>query len=240
MSISNLRTISQGSLKDLPASDLRWLARHYCEHRKPFLIHPACFRGQTDPVCIVLDLEISPAQSFTYGKFHEATILSVVKAPYIFCFSYADIKGGKPKVVSLPDFPLYKKDPTNDYEVVKKLHEVMSSADYIVAHNTNFDIRVAHARFIEHKLPPIRGVKNICTLKLARRVAQFPSNTLKELALFMGLTHKMETSKYLWQKVIYGDLKAWKELVKYNSFDVVVCREIYHKLSEWSEKPLIR
>ena len=239
--LPSLRTISQGDLRTLPASDLRWLASHSCPHHKPFIVHPSCFSGQTEPTGAVIDLECSPATSYTYGQMHEATILSFEKAPYLFCFAYADIKGGKPKVVSLPDFKLYKTEPTNDREVVKKLHEVMSSVDFIISHNISFDVRLAHARFIEHKLPPIKGVKNICTLKLARKVAQFPSNSLKELALFMGLTHKMETSKYLWQKIhINRDKKAWAEMVKYNGLDVVVCREIYHKLSAWSEKPLIK
>lgn len=186
-----------------------------------------------------MDIEVSPQESMTYGKFHEASILEVVRAPYIFCFSYADINGGKPKVVALPDFPLYKKEPYNDREVVKELYKVISGADLIVAHNIAFDMRTAIARFIYHKLPPVKPVKTVCTLKLARKLGQFPSNTLKEVALYLGVKHKMETSKNLWQDIHFRkDKKAWREMTRYNRIDTEVGIQIYKILRSWNGKSL--
>lgn len=189
------------------------------------------------PRNICLDLEISPQESMTYGKFHEASVLSVVRAPYIFCFAYMEINGKKPKVVSLIDFPLYKKDPYNDREVVKALYAVMSEADIITAHNNRFDSGIARGRFIYHGLPPIKPYKTVCTLQMARKVGTFPSNSLKEVALFLGIKEKMETSKYLWQKIHRDhDPKAWREMIKYNAIDVEVCAQIFHRLTGWTGK----
>ena len=67
----------------------------------------------------------------TYGKHHEATVLEVVQPPYIFCFSYGDLDGGLVRVVSLPDFPLYRREPTNDKMVVRELYKVMSGANVV-------------------------------------------------------------------------------------------------------------
>lgn len=174
----------------------------------------------------------------TYGNHHEATVLEVVQPPYIFCFSYGDIDGGPVKVFSLPDFPLYKKEPRNDREVVKKLHSVLSSADTIVAHNIRYDLRRAYARFMFYRLKPIKPLKTICTLRLARRLGDFPSNSLKELALYFGVTHKMEISKNLWQRVHFDqDPKAWREMCKYNKVDIIAGREIYKILWAWSGRP---
>ena len=184
------------------------------------------------------DIEVSPASTMTYGKFHEATILEVIRSPYIFCFSYADVDTGKVKSVSLPDFPLYKREPYNDREVVKRLYKVISESDQIIAHNIAFDMRTAVARFIYHKLPPIKPVKTICTLKMARRVGQFPANTLKEVAIYLGVKHKMETSKNLWQDIHFRkDKKAWREMCLYNKIDTEVGIEIFKVLRGWTGKP---
>lgn len=185
----------------------------------------------------VFDLEVSPQLSMTYGPFHEANILEAVQTPYIFCFSYGDVEGGRVKVVSLPDFPLYKKDPHNDREIVKELYRVLSSTDTVIAHNASFDMGMAKARFIYHKLPPIKPIETICTLKLARRIGRFPSNTLKEIALFFGVKHKMETSKHLWQDIYFRqDKGAWREMCLYNKIDTEVCREIYKIERGWLGK----
>lgn len=185
-----------------------------------------------------LDLEVSPQESTTYGKFHEASILSVIRAPYLFCFSWKDVTKKKTHVVALPDFPLYKKDPRNDREVVKKLHEVLSQSDVVVCHNVNFDIKLARARFIYHKLPPVKPFKTVCTLQLARRIGLFPSNSLKEIAIFLGVKRKMETSKTLWSKIHFDqDPRAWKEMRRYNRVDTEVGCEIFHILRGWTGKP---
>jgi DNA polymerase III epsilon subunit-like protein len=190
---------------------------------------------------IFIDLEISPQESMTYGPFHEASVLSVIRAPYIFCFAYCEVEAGKPigkpKVVSLTDYSLYEKEPFNDRLVARELHRIISSADIIVAHNISFDMRVATARFIAHGMKPCKPVKTVCTLRMARKIGQFPSNSLKELALFLGVEQKIETSKFLWQKIhIEKDKKAWKEMIKYCAQDVKVGIQIYEILRGWTGK----
>lgn len=225
----------------LKKEEIIWLAEHSCKHRHTFLSHFRCFKSYTKPRVIFLDLEVSPQQSMTYGKFHEASILSVVRPQYIFCFSYKEIDSKKTKVVSLTDFPLYKKDPHNDRDVVKALYEVIAGADYIIAHNIAFDIKMAKARFIKHNLEPLKKLKTICTLKLARKIASFPSNTLKELALFLGVGEKMEAGKTLWQRIyLYQDKKAWKAMKLYNKVDSEVGTQIFKILEGWSDKQLIK
>lgn len=180
----------------------------------------------------------------TYGKFHEATILENIASPYILCFSYNKFEGGQTKVVSLPDFPLYKREPHNDRALVKELYRVLSNVDCVIAHNASFDIGIANARFMHYGFPPIKPFKRVCTLLLARRLARFPSNTLKELALFLGVTHKMETSKNIWQDIHFRKSpKAWREMCKYNKVDSIAGREIAKILISWDgkvDKPVSR
>src|SRR5437868_14709279 len=104
---------------------------------------------------------------------------------------------GRPKVTTfaLPDYPLYKRDRTDDRALVKDLWKMMNEADIIVAHNGNsFDIKYANTRFIVHRLDPPAPYKSADTLKIARQVARFPSNKLDELARTFGIDRKLPTT----------------------------------------------
>ena len=157
------------------------------------------------------------------------------------CFSYLDTKTGKVKVVAMNDFPLYKTDPHNDIEVVKALCKIINEYDYVVAHNIKFDIGILRARIIYHRLPPLKKLKKICTLQLARKIANFPANSLKELAIFLGIKRKIEISHGLWDRIYENqDQKAWDEMKKYCANDSVVCNQIKDILFEHSDRQLIK
>lgn len=192
--------------------------------------------GISDFRQITLDLEVSPEFNATYGKNFEATVLETELYQYIFCFGYKE-PGGTTKVVSLWDFPLYKKEPFNDREVVLALHKLLSDVDFVVAHNVRFDLGVAKARFIYHHLQPIVFPKSFCTLKWSQRNLHLNSHSLKNVARFFGVKHKMETSKNLWQDIHYRqDPKARAEMVEYNGVDVDVCDEVHDIMARWDTK----
>ena len=185
---------------------------------------------------IIIDLEISPEFTATYGKHHEAQVLEVERYQYLFCFSYKEPRG-KVITVSLRDFPSYKRQPYNDKMVVKELHSVLSQYEYVVAHNTKFDIGFAKTRFMYWELPPIQFPKSFCTLSWARRNLHLNSYSLKNVAHYFKVTEKMETSKGLWQRIHYHqDRKAWDEMEKYNAIDVIVTDQIHEKMAAWDAK----
>jgi len=53
---------------------------------------------------------------------------------YILCVSYKWADKKEVHTIRIDRFPLFKKDPTNDREVVKAFGEVFNEADRVVAH----------------------------------------------------------------------------------------------------------
>lgn len=142
---------------------------------------------------------------------------------------------GKIKTIRLCDFPRYKKDKHNDYELAKLLWELFDTASVIVAHNGDaFDVRMVNVRLIKHGFTPPSPYKTIDTLKIARRYFRFFGNSLNDLAQFFGLGSKVQHSGFdLFQSCYEGDVKAWNKMKKYNRQDVFLLSEIYKRLRSW-------
>lgn len=188
------------------------------------------------PRILVVDLENSPLVGYTW-ELYEQNVLKIVKPWYILCFAYKWLEEGSTKVVALPDFKLYKKQPENDYEVVKRLHELFDQADIILAQNGDaFDVKKANARFIFHKMTPPSQYKTIDTLKIARRYFKFTSNKLGDLGEYFGLGRKVSTGGFeLWDRCMNKDMEAWALMKKYNKRDVDLLEKVYIKLRPWAK-----
>lgn len=125
-------------------------------------------------------------------------------------------------------------DPLNDYEVIKKLHAALDSADVLVGHNSdNFDIKKFNTRALQYNLPPIQNKKKVDTLKMARKYFKFSSNTLRYIAKYLGVGEKGESPD--WEKILAGDKKELAFMRKYNKQDVIVTENVYLRLREWHE-----
>jgi len=181
------------------------------------------------------DIETAPNMSYVWGQY-EQNVIEHEREWYMLCVSYRWEGEKSTKVTSLVDFPAeYKKDPENDYHVVKKLWELLDEADIVVAHNGDrFDMRKANARFVAHGLGPISPVKQIDTLKVAKRYFMFNSNKLDHLGQHLGLGRKVATGGFeTWAGCMRGDMKFWKLMVKYAKQDVDLLRNVYMKLRPW-------
>jgi uncharacterized protein YprB with RNaseH-like and TPR domain len=112
------------------------------------------------------DIETAPNLSYVWGQY-EQNVIDHEREWYILCVSYRWEGENKTHVCSLVDFPdAYKKDPENDYHVVKKMWDLIDEADIVIAHNGDrFDMRKANARFVYHGLGPTSPTKQIDTLK---------------------------------------------------------------------------
>lgn len=180
------------------------------------------------------DIETAPMLIWAWGIW-EQNAIAVEKQWYIMSISYKWEGDRKPTTIALPDFELYKKDPENDRELAKKLHELFSEADLIVAHNGDkFDQKKTNTRLIYHGFTPPSPYKTIDTLKLARKYFAFTSNRLGDLAEFLGIGKKLDTGGFgLWRDCIKYNLKAWTKMKKYNAQDVVLLEGVYNRLRSW-------
>ena len=185
---------------------------------------------------LAYDIEVSPNTGYTW-RVREQDVLKVIEPWYILCFAYTWVgEEDEVHVVALPDFrKQYKQDPTNDYQVVKKLHELFEAADIVVGHNSqSYDNRRANARFAVHNIPPPRPYKSIDTCLVARKYFDFNSNKLGDLGETLGCGSKAETGGFnLWVRAMAGQKAAWDTFRQYCMQDVVLLRAIYLKLRPW-------
>lgn len=120
----------------------------------------------------------------------------------------------------------------SEKDVVERLWELFDEADIVVAHNAyKFDNKVATAAFLRHSMAPPSPYKTVDTLRVARSIARFNSNSLDSLGEVLGLGRKA-TIKHseLWHDCLQGDERAWKKMVKYNNQDVDLLYAIYERL----------
>lgn len=184
---------------------------------------------------LLFDEENSPNLSWTWGAYEQNT-LGMVQEWYMLSFAYKWLGDRTIKAYSLPDFKGYKKDKTNDKELVTELWKLLDEAEIVVGHNSDrFDIRKANARFLEHGLAPPSPYKTVDTLKLARKHFMFNTNKLNDICERLGVGSKLKTGGFgLWLGCMSGDKKSWKQMVKYNKQDVELLEGVYNKLKPWS------
>lgn len=186
---------------------------------------------------LIFDIESSPLLGYAYG-IYEQNIIKVVREPHLMSFAYKWYGEKKIHCHALPDYPLYKKEPYNDRELVKDLHALLDKADIVIAHNGNsFDIKVSNSRFLINKLDPISNYITIDTLREARKRFKFSSNKLTDLAMYAGVGSKIENKKDLWFNCLIGDMKSWGQMKKYNTHDVYLLEGIYEWMKPWIKHP---
>jgi DNA polymerase elongation subunit (family B) len=184
------------------------------------------------------DIETAPSIAAVWELFSREDSWAVwVEVPrFMLCFSY---KWGDEKQVhwvGLPQFALYKEDPHNDLEVVKKLHELFCEADIIIAYNGNaFDHKIANARFLAHGLTPPPPMRQIDPLLIARKEFKLPSNKLEDVGRMLKVGVKFPGhDREMWRQCYHGNLTAWALMKKYNKQDVVLLEKVYLALRPWS------
>lgn len=186
------------------------------------------------PKILLYDLETAPILGYTWGMY-EQNILKVVEESYILCFAYKWLGEKNTNIVSLDDFPSYKRNKKDDKALVKKLHELMDESDILIAQNGDrFDQKWSNKRFIKHGLKPVSPYKSIDTLKVARKHFRFDGNNLDRLGEFLGLGRKEKHRGVdMWFDVMDGDKNAWSDMEKYAKQDVILLEQVYFKLRPW-------
>jgi uncharacterized protein YprB with RNaseH-like and TPR domain/ribosomal protein L37AE/L43A len=182
-----------------------------------------------------IDIETAPLLIYAW-KTYDTNALSIYRDSFILSFAVKWYGEKTVKTYALPDFKGYTKNPENDREITKKLREVLDEADAVCAHNgVQFDVPRITAKIFEHKLPPPSPFKKIDTLRIARKEFCFTKNNLDHLCQLAGIGKKVKTGGFdLWLGCLAGDAAAWRKMVSYNKYDVVLLAELYERLRPWS------
>lgn len=190
----------------------------------------------------VYDIETSPRVGLFFGNSWNASIAKTIADSYVMGFSYKDVGKRGVKSVYIWDFPLYKKEPTNDIEVVKVWRNLMLACQdgIIIGHNSDsFDNKLMMGRLIKHGMDPIALPNEVDTKKAIKRVARFDSNKLDDLGQMFEIGKKKDTGGIdLWWDCMNGDKKAQRKMVSYCEQDVKLTERLYlYELPYMSNHP---
>lgn len=182
---------------------------------------------------LFFDIETSPILANVWSLWSEARDFKFVDVDW-YVLSWSAKWLGKKKVTTkaLLDYDTYKKDRTDDKELLKEIWKLLDEADIVCAHNgIKFDVKKLNTRFITQGMNPPSPYKIIDTLKEAKACFRFSSNRLDTIAQILGVGRKVEHSGFqLWRDCLDGKRKAWRLMKKYNSMDVVILEKIYLKM----------
>lgn len=138
----------------------------------------------------------------------------------------------KAQVISIADYPLYKKDPTNDKMLIKDAADILRESDIIVGHySSRFDYPFIQTRLLYHGLEPLPPIPHIDTWRVARYGMKLNSNRLDTLARFLEVENqKTAVAGPHWVKAMAGDKKALRYIIEHNRLDVLVLEQVYNKI----------
>ena len=90
------------------------------------------------------DIEVSPTLGYTYGQY-QTNMIKVERPPVLLSFSWKWANEKEVHCLTLHDRRM--PDKTDDSWLVKELWNLLDQANIVVAHNTNFDLKMANAFF---------------------------------------------------------------------------------------------
>ena len=189
------------------------------------------------PKILVLDIETSPIESWTWGIWDQNVGLEQIKTEWtILSFSAKWI--GQSKTIFRHTGGRGAENVRDDKELCGQLWKLLNEADIIVGQNARkFDIRKINARLAVHGYGPYSPVRVVDTMVVAKRVFGFTSHKLAWMSQYMTDTPKSKHKKFpgfeLWVECLKDNPKAWEEMRKYNVIDVIATEKLYKRLVPW-------
>lgn len=197
--------------------------------------------GRKAPKILIFDIETLPLEVFTWSLWQDSIPLNMVKKDWSilgWCAKwygedevfYADVEG--------------QKNLRDDKKILKKLHKLLDEADIVVGHNSDaFDIKKINARFILNGMQPPSSYKRLDTKKLAKKHFGFTSNKLAYLTdklckRYKKLSHGKFPGFIMWDECLKRNKEAYKELMEYNTYDVLSLEELFSIMLPWESAAL--
>lgn len=188
------------------------------------------------PRVLFVDIETAPMLVYCWGLFDQNIGLNQIKEDW-HMLSFA-CKWADEKTVHYYD-QSNAKSIENDKELLKKLREYLDEADIVVGHNVKkFDHKKINARLLTHDIKPPSSYRMIDTLTIMKKHFSLSSNKLEYASGLLNKKYKkLKHNKYpgfsLWSACLKNDQEAWKEMEKYNRYDILSLEELYSKLIPW-------
>tara|TARA_R110000868_G_scaffold91276_5_gene253198 strand:+ start:3843 stop:4628 length:786 start_codon:yes stop_codon:yes gene_type:complete len=124
-----------------------------------------------------------------------------------------------------------------DKKMLTSFIKEMNKADEIITHNgKRFDTPWIRTRCLFHGIHMRHTYNELDTYKMCKKYLNLPSNSLKEVCKYYGLTNKKDAGGIqTWIDVIYKkDEDALKHLLFYGDGDITSLEEVFKKLRPYT------
>lgn len=190
------------------------------------------------PKVLLVDIETAPIISYTWGIWEQNVGLNQIKKDWHLLSWSAKWLGDPASKIMYMD-QRKAKNVEDDTGILMGIWKLLDQCDIVITQNGKaFDVKKLNARFILKGMGPPSSFKHIDTKILAKRHFAFTSNSLEYLSgalckKFKKLKHPTFSGFEMWKECLKGNLKAWKEMEKYNKYDVLALEELYTTLAPW-------
>jgi hypothetical protein len=190
------------------------------------------------PKVLIFDIETAPMLNYCWGIWEQNVGLNQIRSDwYVLSWSAKWLHDAPNKVMYMDQ--RNEKNIEDDSKLLKGIWKLLDEADVVITQNgRSFDVKKLNARFILNGFQPPSSYKHIDTKLIAKRHFGFTSNKLEYMSEKLCKKYKKQKhSKFsgfeMWRECLAGNLKAWKEMEKYNKYDVLALEELYTKLIPW-------
>jgi uncharacterized protein len=118
------------------------------------------------------------------------------------------------------------------------LHSLLTEADAVVTYNGDgFDLPTANREFLLYSMYPPAPYKSIDLIRTIRSKFRFVMNKMDKVTQELGIGRKKSHEGHdLWIKCCFNeDADAWQRMREYNIQDVILTKELYHRILPWIE-----
>lgn len=197
-------------------------------------------KSKKGPRILIFDIETAPMIVYAWGLWDQNIALNQIKDDWhVLSWAAKWLDDGPTKVMYQDQ--RNAKNIQDDKKLLEGIHKLLDEADVVITQNgISFDSKKLNARFIMNGMQPPSSYKHIDTLRIARKHFAFTSNKLEYMTdklctKYKKLQHGKFPGFSMWKACLAGNKAAWKEMEKYNKYDVLSLEELYHKLSAWEK-----
>ena len=184
----------------------------------------------------LIDIESMPSVVAAFGRFKQNISQDSVlrEGGWIVSYAYKVLGEDEIRGNVLSAEEALRADDSN---LCMELWDIIESSDVLIAHNlVSFDLPMIKTRVIVNGLPPIRKVKTVDTLLLAKEF-RFNSNKLDSLCRQLDIGEKIRhAGMQLWVQCMEGNGEALTEMYEYNRKDVEILEELYNHVKPYSTR----
>lgn len=143
----------------------------------------------------------------------------------------------KPVILRGDDLnPRWKTRRSDDSDIIEAIRSHLEKYDVVVAHNgLKFDLPFIRTRIAKWRLDPLKELKIVDPVQLARNKLRMSFNSLDRLAEFLGVNSKTDVSGDLWVRAaLDGDRRAMTYITTHCVQDVLTLDRIVDAVKNYS------